>query len=256
MTDQQPDYSKCWANCLGDCDGGMSQEHIVSECLFEGDINVMGLPWCKDEHKTMRIETLTDNILCRRHNTALSDVDRAAKHTMNTLKAALDLHERRNGIHTRTWTIQYFESDMLLLERWALKTLINIRMSSKPDYPVEGDWNQLVRIVFGLEKFTPPKWLYMMALVNYNMTLGDGRITITTQTVNDKLGGAKFELWGLPFFLSLIEDTLQLNHGKGRMLRGGFDQWFNTRDRKSRPVKSHLLTYIYPKETTDTNERA
>ena len=75
----------------------MSQEHLVSECLFEGDIKVMGLPWCKNVAKRIRIETLTDNILCRHHNSALSEVDNAAKHTLDTLAEAMDLYERRKN---------------------------------------------------------------------------------------------------------------------------------------------------------------
>ena len=249
-----PDYSQCWANCLGDCAEGMSQEHLVSECLFEGDINVMGLPWCKDAHRKMRIETLTDNILCRRHNTALSDVDNAAKHTLDTIGEAVDLYEKRKNVITRHWTIRYFETDMLLLERWALKTLLNIRMNSRPDYAIEGDWNQLVRVAFGLEMFTPPKGLYMMAMEGHNLNLMGGRINITTQSMNDKLAGAKFELWGMPFFLNLVPEPIQVNHGKGHLLGRGMKHWFNTRDRKGRMVKSHLMTYRYDKETS--NERS
>jgi hypothetical protein len=154
------DYSQCWANCLGDCDGGMSQEHLVSECLFEeGDINVMGLPWCKDAPKQMRIETLTDNILCRRHNTTLSKVDSASKQTLDTIADAANLFNVRSRILTRSWTIQYFTTDMWLLERWCLKTLMNIRMNSQPDYEIACDCDELVRVAFGREMFTAPKGL-------------------------------------------------------------------------------------------------
>jgi hypothetical protein len=226
----------------------MSQEHLISECLFDGNINVMGLPWCKDAHKTIRIETLTDNILCRRHNGALSAVDNAAKHTLDTIGEAVELYETRKVIQSRSWTIKYFETDMLLLERWCLKTLINIRMNSRPDYPIEGDWSELVRVAFGLEKFTPPKGLYMMAIQGHNLNFASGRITITTQTMNDKLAGAKFELRGMPFFLNLVPEPIQVNHGKGHLLGHGMKQWFSTRDNKGRMVKSHLMTFTYPKD--------
>jgi len=43
------DYSACWASCLGDCAEGMSDEHLISECLFPSvDIFVQGYSWCKD----------------------------------------------------------------------------------------------------------------------------------------------------------------------------------------------------------------
>lgn len=241
------DYSQCWANCLGDCSGGMSQEHLVSECLFEGKINVMGLPWCKDSPKQMRIETLTDNILCRCHNTALSKVDSAAKQTLDTIAEAADLFDRRSQIPSRSWTIKYFETDMWLLERWCLKTLMNIRMNSQPDYQIVGEWDQLVRVAFGLEMFTPPKGLYMMAMKGHNIPIGGKKFNITTQSLDGKLAGARFRLWGMPFFLNITPEPIQLNHGKGHMIRGGMKQWFSTRDRKDREVPSHLMTFTYPR---------
>lgn len=137
------DYSKCWANCLGGCSGGMSQEHLISECLYDGEIRVKGLPWCRETEKKITIATLTSGILCRRHNSALSDVDAAAKQTLETLRAAFDLWERRKNIVTRSWTIKYFETNMLLLERWCLKTLININLNSKPGLPVDAEGNRV-----------------------------------------------------------------------------------------------------------------
>jgi hypothetical protein len=248
MTTKKANYSQCWANCLGDCDEGMSQEHLVSECLFDSEVNVKGLPWCKNEHKKLPIRILTSKILCRYHNTALSEVDAAAKHTFDTLGAAYDLYERRKAIQARNWTVKYFETDMLLLERWCLKTLININLSNQPGLPIEGDLKELVRVAFGLDKFTPPKGLYMMAVKGQKLDLVQGAMNVSTQSMNDKLAGAKFILWGIPFFLNLVPEAIQLNHGQGHLLRGGMKHWFSTWDKKNRPVKSHLVTFTYPKE--------
>jgi hypothetical protein len=172
----------------------------------------------------------------------------AAKHTLDTLDAVCDLYERRKPILAHNWTIKYFQTDMLLLERWCLKTLININLNNQPGYPIEGDLDELARVAFGVERFKPPKGLYMMALEGYTVNVVKGAMNITTQSMNGKLAGAKFGLWGLPLFLNLLPEPIQLNHGKGHMLRGGLKQWFNTRDRKNRMVKSHLLTFTYPKE--------
>jgi hypothetical protein len=210
----------------------MSQEHLVSECLFEGEINVMGLPWCKDAPKKIPIRRLTDNILCRHHNGALSEVDAASKHSLDTIAEAADLFDRRSQFQSRIWTIKYFETDMWLLERWCLKTLMNVRMNSQPDYELVCDWDELVRIAFGMEMFTPPKGLYMMAMKGYNIPFGGKKFNMTTQSFEGRLAGAKFSLWGMPFFLNLIPEPIQLNHGKGDMIRGGMNQWFTTKDDK------------------------
>lgn len=241
------DYSQCWANCLGDCSEGMSQEHLVSECLFEGEINVMGLPWCKDEPRKMRIERLTDDILCSRHNKGLSEVDSAAKHSLDTIAEAVDLFDRRSQYLSRSWTIKRFQTDLWLLERWCLKTLMNVRMNSQPDYEIACDWDELVRVAFGLEMFTPPKGLYMMAMKGHNIPIGGKKFNITTQSLDGTLAGAKFQLWGMPFFLNITPEPLQLNQGKGHMIRGGMKQWFTTKDDKGRDVPSHQLAFTYSK---------
>jgi hypothetical protein len=172
------DYSRCWANCLGDCDEGMSQEHLVSECLFDSEVNVKGLPWCKDEQKKVPIRTLTSRILCRYHNGALSELDSGAKHTLDTLGEAFDLMRVREKIRARSWTIKYFTTDMLLLERWCLKTLININLNHRPGLPIQGDSNrptdELVRVAFGLDRFKPPMGLYMIATEGGRIDLVDG----------------------------------------------------------------------------------
>ena len=243
-------YSQCWANCLGDCAEGLSKEHLVSKCLFPGDVTVKGLPWCKDKEKTIGIGNLTSGFLCRHHNSALSELDSASKQTLDTLIEAVDLYERRKNIRTRSWTIKYFTTDMLLLERWCLKTLININLSGRPGLPVDVEsrsnrpTEELVRIVFGLERFKPPKGLYRIAVTGANLDLADGHVHLTTKSRDGRLAAAEFRLWGLPFFLSLVDEPIRWEGGN--LLRGEHKQWFSTWDLKNRQVKSHLMTFTYP----------
>ena len=252
MTNKRaPDYSLCWANCLGDCDGGMSQEHLVSECLFDREVNVQGFRWCKNEFKKLPIRTLTSKILCRHHNSALSEVDNAAKHTFDTLAKAYDLMEKRRNIRSRNWAVKYFRTDMLLLERWCLKTLVNINLSNKPGLPIEGNEGnsdkpveELVKVAFGLDRFKPPMGLYRIVAKGETVDLWDGRINLVTKSWNDKLVGGEFNLWGMHFYLSLIPEPIQWEGAN--MMRGGMKHWFTTWDRKNRPVKSHLVTFTYP----------
>lgn len=245
------DYSKCWANCLGDCDGGMSREHLISKCLFDKEIRVKGLPWCKDMEKTIGIEGLTSKFLCRRHNSTLSELDDAVKQTLDTLREAIDLFERRRNLRVRNWTVKYYTTDMLLLERWCLKTLININLSGNARLVVGTAENstrpadELVRIAFGLKRFTPPMGLYRVAVDGENLAdLGDGHIQVTTKSRDGRLGAADFKLWGLPFFLSLVPEPVRWEGG--HLMRGEHKQWFNTWDRRNRRVKSHLVTFTYP----------
>ena len=166
MTGQQPDYSKCWAQCLGDCGGPMSREHIVSKCLYGQNVKVKGLPWCKVEWSYRSIDNLTSKILCKDHNSRLSDVDDGARHTLDTIIDAFALWNLRSRIINRRWTVRHFATDMLLLERWCLKTLINTNLNLKPGWPIKGDspnlTDELVRITFGMERFKRPMGLYVV----------------------------------------------------------------------------------------------
>ena len=41
---------ECWASLIGDCSGGSSREHFISDGIFdETQITVFGLPWCKEK---------------------------------------------------------------------------------------------------------------------------------------------------------------------------------------------------------------
>lgn len=231
----------------------MSQEHLVSECLFDGEVKVKGLPWCKDEEKKIGIGALTAPILCRHHNRVLGEVDSGAKHTLVTLREASDLWLRRKDIVTKSWSFRpRYGTDMLLLERWCLKTLININLNRKPGLPIDPESKspmppeELVRVAFGLDRFKPPMGLYRIAVSGDGMEIGDEYIHLVTKSRYDRLAGAEFKLWGLWFYLSIVSEPVRWEGG--HLMRGQHKQWFCTRDRKTRLVQSHLMTFIYPKE--------
>jgi hypothetical protein len=66
----------CWANCLGDCRGKISGEHIITEKIRNSnEIGVLGLPWCRTKHQFIGVASFTKNMLCERHNSTVSPVD-------------------------------------------------------------------------------------------------------------------------------------------------------------------------------------
>lgn len=252
MTDQQPDYSKCWAQCLGDCSGPMSREHIVSKCLYGPNVKVKGLPWCKDEWSYRSIDNLTSKILCKDHNSRLSDVDDGARHTLDTIIDAFALWNSRSRIISRRWTVRHFATNMLLLERWCLKTLINTNLNLKPGWPIKGDspepTDELVRIAFGMERFKRPKGLYVVGSEKpeqRTVNLAESEITIIIETANERLSGATFDMWGLTFMLSLHSEERTMKNGRSLIGRNGMEHRFQTHDDKGRPVLSHVLKYEY-----------
>jgi hypothetical protein len=243
---------KCWAACLGDCGTKGSQEHTISECLYPDQlVMVQGFSWCLDAPKELPSRVLTQQILCEKHNNELgANVDWASKHSRDTLGEAMKLYEIRKSILARRWTIQYFETNMYLLERWCLKTLINVNNQtgwnytddSEPDSPP----SELVEFVFGRRRFDDHKGLYVIAQRGATHEMNDGWLRITPKTTceNPRLVGATFWLWGFPFYLSLMPEKIAWEGAD--LMRGEVKWWFQTRDDKTREVKSHRLTFIYP----------
>jgi hypothetical protein len=250
LTLQGRDYSQCWASCLGDCEGVISHEHLVSECLFpDGGISVQGLDWCKDFPKAIPIKTFTGKILCERHNYGLSEVDAAVMQSLDTLKEAVILHAKREKVRARQWHVKHFNTDMLLLERWCLKTLINLNQhdgfpinpeASEPNKPTK----ELVEVAFGHKGFVDPSGLYVIFRSGDLFTLNEGDLSISTMRVGERLAGAEFSLWGVPFFLNLLATPYPIQGAT--LLRHKIEHCFQTFDDKGCPVKSHIVKFIYP----------
>jgi hypothetical protein len=109
---------ECWAAVLGDCAGGRSREHVISDGIFDGArITAYGLKWCKDRPVEISLASAVSRILCKRHNERLSVFDAEAARLSRFLAA--------NVLHQ-----PLIESEITLsgylLEKWALKTFINL----------------------------------------------------------------------------------------------------------------------------------
>jgi hypothetical protein len=147
--------NKCWASCLGDCDGGMSREHIVSESLFESEyIDVSGYSWCKEGPKRIGLGSFTKKALCRKHNSNLSKVDTAGAHAFRVLREQTKLTFERGKEPNKKYPKVSFSVDASGLELWILKTLINISYGGEhfvgPNSHQRGlPSDDLVRAVFG-----------------------------------------------------------------------------------------------------------
>ena len=148
---------ECWAACLGDCNDRQSGEHIVSRSLFvDEEIDVTGFSWCR-ETKRIPVATLTKNILCKHHNSMLSPVDKGGANAFKAFRESMALASVRGKLGGRFTNIVKHPFDGPMLERWLLKTVINIAYdgvkfighSNAKGMPSD----ELVRIAFGLDPF-------------------------------------------------------------------------------------------------------
>jgi hypothetical protein len=206
---------KCWAACLGNCSDKMSGEHIVTAGLFVTDlIVVQGLSWCKDLPKTVGLSNLTRNILCARHNSALSTIDEAAIKAFDVIRECVRLTDVRGAMKERAWNIVRMEIDGAALERWFLKTLINLTVAGRERIgtgsPTPGEPSpDLVEIAYGQRRFVPKAGLYGSGDVGEKFTSED-KVTIIPyfDTGNECVMGATFYFRGLRFMLHLAEEGL------------------------------------------------
>ena len=205
----------CWASALGGCGGKLSREHLVTEAFWQGNkISVVGFPWCKKTPKEVGTAAIVSKFLCRNHNSALSPVDEAGVHAFEEFEAAEKLTEARRQLGSRQWFLHCFEVDGCLLERWFLKTAINLALVN--------DWNihwalgndgdrpprSLVAAAFGQAPIERPIGLYSAASVGDTIRPLSGLVFMPLIWEGRGLAGGLFEWRGYHFFLNLVDSPL------------------------------------------------
>jgi hypothetical protein len=199
----------CWAACLGGCSDTISREHLVSRNLFvDEELTVEGFPWCKGQSVKVGLGALTSKILCKKHNSDLSDVDAIGGKTFAAFRETRRLANIREKKQKYRWTIVRTTIDGLGFERWCLKTLINL--SYDRDKPIGRDSlhpgkpsDRLVRIAYGLEPFVGKGGLYFITRVGMNIQSED---RVGFRPLSKQLGnieGGFFSIRGLSFLLYL-----------------------------------------------------
>lgn len=146
-------------------------------------------PWLGFERKQLRSTNLTANILCRRHNSALSGLDTCAQILFRSLRDVRLALERGGGVTA----VNGYD-----FERWLLKALCGLHAQRGEGIP-----ELWVRTLFGQVDILPPLGL------NINVRIGEAVTTstqIVTETARDREGrcvGFAVTLGGLRFLLSL-----------------------------------------------------
>ena len=114
-------HPRCYASITQDCSKTISSEHWLSADVMreidEVQVRFTGAPWQCGEEMTLPIANMGANILCTRHNTALSPLDRTAGNFFRILRE-FDRALRSNGQSSLFALL-----DGHLLERWFLKLL-------------------------------------------------------------------------------------------------------------------------------------
>lgn len=191
---------KCWANDFGNCSNKMSLEHYVSKGVFDGTmVQVQGGEWCLDKPKIVGLSSLGAKILCTKHNNQLGEfIDYEGVKLLNFLKNK-DTFSNCEELFV----------DGYLIERWLLKTAINLNINSNNILGVGMNHENLSKV---------PNYLQHVAFGKLNFAYGMGLYVLPSHTEcgvensffttfpvvkNNEIGGIYFNLCGLGLFLSL-----------------------------------------------------
>lgn len=115
-------HKGCYLGHTNDCGGGITGEHYVSrvvlEQLSEPVVAIDGVHWLPPgEQRIVGINSLTANILCARHNSALSPLDDEAGQFIRTIKSIHASLHSKSLSRKRLVSIVSGEA----LELWVLK---------------------------------------------------------------------------------------------------------------------------------------
>ncbi|BFO23218.1 hypothetical protein SHKM778_96060 (plasmid) [Streptomyces sp. KM77-8] len=117
-------HPKCYAAASRDCSEKISQEHWLSADVLRGmtngkTITVLGMPWQKGSTHQLPVSALAANILCQRHNSALSPLDVSASSAFRVLWHFQEDQRRVPDPHGAEFALVNGDE----LERWLLKLL-------------------------------------------------------------------------------------------------------------------------------------
>jgi hypothetical protein len=188
----QSPVSICWAACLGHCSLQHSREHIVTESTLQGpQLNIRGFPFLNGNTITLHKSEFKSNILCQTHNNTLSQVDEAGTVAFNALRDSAGSNPRRKNKINGT-----------LLERWLLKTCINMEVLADFNLRPPPD---IVEVAFGKRLFAPNSGLFFLGY-SFDPELGDERVSYTRlveESAGNKIVGGRFKFRSFDLLLTL-----------------------------------------------------
>ncbi len=147
MANKELNHSKCWASSLGDCEGKMTKEHLVSNVILPEKLSVKGFNWCK-EGKEISSSSFVNKFLCQKHNNSLSPYDIEGGRFYEAVKT---VHYK-----LRTGDTSYYEVHISRrkFEGWMIKTLINLSLTS--DENIEVNFDAVLPFLYRNSKLTEP----------------------------------------------------------------------------------------------------
>ena len=117
-------HPKCYMRSSNDCSTKISGEHYVSAAILSefGNLRTSGLPFFGPGETQVGINALISNILCTRHNSALSPLDTEGRRMLVAIRNGIN-HVWKESLSTKT-LCRIVSGEAF--ERWGLKTLMGL----------------------------------------------------------------------------------------------------------------------------------
>ena len=196
---------KCYFAFTNNCGGRLSREHIISQAVLRNISSRIIAVCFRDEvrRSTIVSDSLTVRRMCARHNSAFSRLDTEAGRLFNSIQTFSKRLSSSAG-ETETCELRFFHRTDI--ERWLLKTLLNIYYSRMCGRRADTGLLKNIGTLFD-GTLRAPYGLYMAGSWNQTFSTVTANEISFTLTVDDGIvTGVQVILSGIEFNL-LIAGT-------------------------------------------------
>lgn len=193
---------KCWANTIGQCGNKLTGEHLISNAILDKKIVVQGFSWCKDSPKEIGSASLVNNFLCNIHNNALSPCDNEIKNFVSSVENFIKTEQRftKYGFSMKKVPVT-FKVNGKLLEKWFVKTLINITLTNEKNVKIPFD--KILPILFSENNiFEKPYGINFAIRINQAIEIRN-EISVQPLFNENELFGGLFKFKGFKIIVLL-----------------------------------------------------
>ncbi|MDT5304296.1 MAG: hypothetical protein QOG79_8023, partial [Mycobacterium sp.] len=196
----------CYAALTKDCKGKLSNEHWLSKGVLvdasDGKVvRIGGLPWQDNGGiDDLSPKTLGSNVLCERHNGALSPLDAHAAHALKVMDDFYLEQISREDLGGSHIDLVHGEQ----LERWLLKMLWGATAAflTVPKIRAAADRMVLADYLFRDGRL-PPNWgLYTKGLQRGRQSAPDQTLSVRLEDIDGELWGGSVVVGGVELFFS------------------------------------------------------
>lgn len=160
--------------------------------------------------REVRVSNLVSKMLCDGHNHGSSELDAAGGRFSDALRGFADLAVERKYTRLK-WVAKRFDVDGPLVERWMMKTAINLMVGYREDLPIGSEAAEINRphvelaeMVYGRRPVSSPYGVWYVTPLDGKTGIDD-HFNIRHWRNGDVACGTLFTICGFRFAVSLSE---------------------------------------------------